>query len=242
MPIGRTEAEVVALAAVAEQRVRRGERHADVAEALGIPSSTLSDWARRGRWRRKDLAFERNMTRGRLALADIEEVAARAREALLKQTAEAKEIAASADAVMAKADPEGDGRPTGLISVTAPQLSMVMAEKLLQQGRLDDAERAARFALQFSKAQQAVNEPLRTEWLQDRARILKWWEQNSSIFFELQQRVNSLIKEAESNASLERRLAEKNCCPTCTRPMDFWPPELEEECDRIGEELEADKA
>ena len=242
MSTEKTEAEVAALAAEAEKRVRRGERHVDVAEALGIPSSTLSDWARKGRWRRKDLAFERDMTRGRLALAEIEEVAARTREAILKQTAEAKELAASADAVMAKADPEGDGRPTGLMAVAAPQLSMAMAEKLLQQGRLDDAERAARFALQFSKAQQAVNEPLRTEWLQDRARILKWWQDNSSIFFALQQRVTRMIKEAESNTELERRLAEKNCCPTCTRPMDFWPPELEEECDRIGEELEAEKA
>jgi hypothetical protein len=242
MPTERTEAEVAALAAEAEQRVRRGERHADVAEALGIPSSTLSDWARRGRWRRKDLAFERDMARGRLALAEIEQVAARTREAVLKQAAETKEIAATADAAMAKADPEGDGRPTGLVAVTAPQLSMAMAEKLLQQGRLDDAERAARFALQFSKAQQAVNEPLRTEWLQDRARIFKWWEENSSALFALQQRVASLIKEAESNAILEGRLAEKNCCPACTRPMDFWPPELEEECDRIAEELEAEKA
>ena len=230
------------MAAEAERRVRRGERQADVAQALGVPSSTLSDWARRGGWRRKDLAFERNAARGRLALAEIEEVAARTREALLKRTTEAKEVAASADAAMAKVDPEGDGRPSALVTVSAPQLSMAMAEKLLQQGQLHEAERAARFALHFAKAQDAVNEPLRTQWLQDRARIFKWWEENSAVILELHKRVDSLTKELEQNADLERRMAAKNCCPTCTRPMDFWPPELEEECDRIGEEMEAEKA
>jgi hypothetical protein len=238
----RTEAETAALAAEAERRVRSGERHADVADALGVPSSTLSDWARRGGWRRRDLAFERNAARGRIALAEIEEVATRTREAILKRTAEAKEVASGADAAMDKADPEGDGRPTGLVSVSAPQLSMAMAQKLLQQGRLEEAERAARFALRFAQAQQATNEQLRTDWLQDRAHIFKWWEENSSRFLELHKRVVELTKELEQNAAFERRMAESNRCPTCTRPMDFWPTEMEKESERIDEELESERA
>jgi transposase-like protein len=123
----RTEAGTAALAAEAERRVRDGERHADVADALGVAPSTLSDWARRGGWRRKDLSFERNAARGRIALAEIQEVAAGAREAMLKRAAEMKAGASAADAAMDKADPEGDGRPTGLVSVSAPQLSMAMS-------------------------------------------------------------------------------------------------------------------
>ena len=57
----RSEAATAALAAEAERRVRSGEKQADVADAIGVPSSTLADWARSGGWRRKDLAFERNV-------------------------------------------------------------------------------------------------------------------------------------------------------------------------------------
>ena len=237
----RTEAGAAALAAEAERRVRGGERHADVADSLGVPSSTLSDWARRGGWRRKDLSVERNAARGRIALAEIEELAVRAREEILKSASEARAAASAADTAMDKADPEGDGRPTGLVTVSGPQLSMAMAQKLLQQGRLEEAERAARIALRFAQAEQATNEQLRAEWRQDRARIFQWWEENSSRFMELHRQVVRMAEELEHNVAFERRMAEANCCPTCTRPMDFWPAEMKKEGDRIDEELEAEQ-
>jgi hypothetical protein len=193
----RSEAETAALAAEAERRVRAGEKHADVADALGVPPSTLADWARRGGWRRKDLGFERNAERGRLALQEIALMVAREREGILKQTAEAKEIAAATDAAMNKADPEGEGQPTALLAVSARGLSMAMAQRLLQQGHLVEAERAARLALRFQQAEKATNEPLRTQWLQDRANVMSWWQENSSSFLELQKRVADLTQQLE---------------------------------------------
>jgi len=61
------------LKAEAERRVRAGECRADVARSLGIPVSTLRDWALKGGWRRKDIGFVIDPERGEAALAQLPE-------------------------------------------------------------------------------------------------------------------------------------------------------------------------
>jgi hypothetical protein len=61
---GKTWEEMAAITLEAGRRVRAGERQVDVARALGIPTSTLADWARNGGWRRKDLKAVRDAQHG----------------------------------------------------------------------------------------------------------------------------------------------------------------------------------
>lgn len=51
------------LKAEAELRVRSGQARADVARALGIPGSTLAQWACDGGWRLKDIEAETDRQR-----------------------------------------------------------------------------------------------------------------------------------------------------------------------------------
>jgi transposase len=120
MPTMRSTAELEALSAEAERRVRDGESRAEVALALDVPLSTMTDWARRGRWLRRDLEAEHRPELTRLVaeriaqLRDREEeqrFAAQRRELSL---ATAATTAATADDEKARldfADPAGNASP-----------------------------------------------------------------------------------------------------------------------------------
>ena len=62
----RTVQEQRELTFEAERRVPAGGPRAEVARSLGLPVSTLSDWAHRGGWRRKDLVSVRDESRGKM--------------------------------------------------------------------------------------------------------------------------------------------------------------------------------
>ena len=77
MPTMRSTAELEALSAEAERRVRGGESRAEVALALNVPLSTMTDWARKGRWLRRDLEAEQRPELTRLIAEKIAELRAR---------------------------------------------------------------------------------------------------------------------------------------------------------------------
>jgi len=80
MPTIRSTAELEALSAEAERRVRAGESRADVACALSVPLSTLTDWARKGRWLRRDLDIESAPHAARLVAERIARIRAHEEE------------------------------------------------------------------------------------------------------------------------------------------------------------------
>jgi hypothetical protein len=234
----RTESEISALMEEAERRVRAGESHTDVALALGIPLSTLNYHAGKGGWRRKDLACERDEARGRAMLAQI---AARAFEdelAAQERTLRLKTLAEAAAAAMTRADPDREGKPSGLTTVSTPRLSLGMTRLLLEQGQLDEAARAARVALQIARAEEAAGARQEEQWRQDRASIMSWWDENRDGFFEFYEQAKAMAAELEGLRKYQRDLRDYECCPTCSRSMKFWPPEMQEEDDRVSGEFE----
>ena len=58
--MARSYAELMGLEFEAERLVRAGESRAEVSRRLGVHPTTLSGWALRGGWRKKDLDLERN--------------------------------------------------------------------------------------------------------------------------------------------------------------------------------------
>jgi transposase-like protein len=58
--MARSYAELMGLEFEAERLVRAGESRAEVSRRLGVHPTTLSGWALRGGWRKKDLELERN--------------------------------------------------------------------------------------------------------------------------------------------------------------------------------------
>ena len=236
----RTPSEIAILKAEAERRVRAGESHTDVARALRVPPSTLGYWASDGMWRRKDLDFQVDEARGRAALASIAESAARDLNAVRERGEKARQLAEAARKAIEAADPDGEGRPSALTRppVSARQLSMAMAHSLLEQGRLDEAERAARFSLRFAQAEQANVDHESEQWRADRARILKWWETTRAGVFSLQARAKEMSAELESIRRFEEEMTDQECCPTCVRPMEFWPAAMDQKMDRLREEAE----
>lgn len=61
------------LAFEAERLVRLGESRAEVSRRLGVHVSTLSQWALRGGWRKKDLDMERTVASTRATILAIRE-------------------------------------------------------------------------------------------------------------------------------------------------------------------------
>jgi hypothetical protein len=103
MPTIRSTAELEALSAEAERRVRSGESRAEVASALSVPLSTLTDWARKGRWLRRDLDIEnaphaRRLVAERIAQIRAQEEAQRAAR-LRREALSAAAITAAATGV-----------------------------------------------------------------------------------------------------------------------------------------------
>lgn len=58
--MARSYPELMGLEFEAERLVRMGESRAEVSRRLGVSLSTLSQWALRGGWRKKDLDMERS--------------------------------------------------------------------------------------------------------------------------------------------------------------------------------------
>lgn len=58
--MARSFAELMGLEVEAERLVRCGESRAEVSRRLGVSTSTLSQWALSGGWRKKDLDMERS--------------------------------------------------------------------------------------------------------------------------------------------------------------------------------------
>lgn len=108
MPNTRTEAETERLQQEAEMRARGGESRADISIALNVPVSTLSDWALKGGWRRKDML----LVNQKLDAAHLRDVAARAaerRRSLGDLAAGARRQAEATGAAILEADPAETG-------------------------------------------------------------------------------------------------------------------------------------
>ncbi len=69
--MSRTYAELMGLEMEAERLVRSGESRAEVSRRLGVHVSTLSQWALKGGWRRKDIELERSREATRRTLHAI---------------------------------------------------------------------------------------------------------------------------------------------------------------------------
>jgi transposase-like protein len=69
--MSRSEAELLGLEFEAERLVRSGESRAEVSRRLGVHVSTLSQWALKGKWRKKDLDLERSSEATRRTLRAI---------------------------------------------------------------------------------------------------------------------------------------------------------------------------
>ena len=234
----RTPSEIEILKKEAERRVRTGENRIDIARDLGVPPSTLGGWATDGMWRRKDLAFELDEERGRAALARIAEAAAAKVEASQKRAARVKELADAAFAAMQAADPGGEGNPPGMAHVPTHHLSMQLAHDLVLQGRLDEAERAARFALRFAQARKVTRDEEGERWRKDRHQIMEWWRNHREGFDTLYKEAAEMTAELESQRQFQQDMHHYECCPTCIRPMEFWPARMDEKIGRICTDME----
>jgi hypothetical protein len=234
----RTPSEIEILKNEAEQRMRAGESRADIARDLCVPPSTLGTWASAGQWRRKDLAFELDEERGRAALARIAEAAAAKVEAAARRDARAKELGDAAIAAMKAADPHGEGNPPGMAPVPTHQISMQLAHDLVLQGRLQEADRAASFALRFAKAQQVTRDREADRWREDRRQIMEWWNNHRESFVAYKKYADECIAELEAERRFEQEMHEAERCPTCIRPMEFWPAQMDDKIQREMEERE----
>lgn len=237
MSSARTPSEIEALKKEAERRVRAGENRLDVARRIGVSTSTLSNWAAVGGWRRKDLDAEINEARGRAMLETITESVARDREEVAQRTAKSRELAQEARSRLHSADPENSGNLPGFKAPTGRQLAMTVARRLLEQGEVEEADRAARIAIRFAQAERMTNEADRDLWLKDRARFMKWWEENRQGFDATHEWAAGVASELDAVKAREAALAEHECCPTCTRPMEFWPAAMQRKMEAIAPAL-----
>jgi hypothetical protein len=233
----RSPSETGALKSEAERRVRAGENRIDVAHRLGLSPSTLANWAAEGGWRRKDLDSEIDAERGRAMLGKIAAAVARDRRESAEKTAKSRELADGAQALLREADPGNSGAMPGLKEPTGRQLAMTVARRLLEQGEVDEADRAARIAIRFAQAERMTNEADRTLWLQERASFMKWWKDHREGFAAFEEWANDVAAELDAVKAREAALAEHECCPTCMRPMEFWPAAMQRKMEKIAPAL-----
>jgi hypothetical protein len=225
---GKTREEMVEITFEAERRVRAGEPRAEVARALGIPLSTLSGWAHRGGWRRKDLVAVRDAARGEVALAVIGDLTIAERERKAEEVAKMREALEASKAELEVIAPGGHlPGAMGEGPVPARKLAMAMADSLLRQGRLEDADRAVRLAVRFAEAEQADGAKEEARWREERERLTKWWAEKQTAYHKLHQATHFALDEIEASHELEDSRGSNNCCPKCGRRMDFWPEEVE---------------
>jgi hypothetical protein len=216
----------------AERRVRAGEPRAQVARDLGIPQSTLADWAHRGGWRRKDLVAVRDAERGKMILEVINEAAAGEREKKQADVAKMREALEASKAELAAAAPrDPDGAQLMDLMVEGPlparKLAMGLADSLLRQGRVEEADRAVRLAVRFGEAEQAAGVREETKWREERERLTKWWAEKQTAYHKLHAATYFALEQLKALDELETRRSADECCPKCGRRMDFWPQEVE---------------
>jgi hypothetical protein len=212
----------------AERRVRAGEPRAEVARALGIPLSTLSDWAHRGGWRRKDLVAVRNVERGKMVLGLINQVTADERErreadaAKLRNALEASKVEFAALAASGKLPGAMSEEP-----MPAHKLAMAMADSLLRQGQLEEADRAIRLAARFAETEHAASAREEVKLREERERLTKWWAEKQTDYHKLHAMIDVALGQMAASQTLEDSRSANQCCPKCNRRMDFWPEEVE---------------
>jgi hypothetical protein len=224
----RTVQEQRDLVVEAERRVKAGEPRAEVARALGIPVSTVAAWAHRGGWRRKDLITVRDAEMGRTALEAIAELTAEEDEKKQDRAAKLREAFEASKAEFQAIAPEGQlPGPMGEGPIAAHKLATAMADSLLRQGRLQEADRAIRLAVRFADAEQAAGAREEAKWREERERLTKWWAEKQGAFHQLHQATLYALQEIQAQAELEASRSADECCPQCGRSMAFWPEEVE---------------
>jgi hypothetical protein len=235
---GKTIAEMREITFEAERRVRAGEPQANVASALGIPASTLATWAQRGGWRRKDLIAVRNVARGEMVLGLIENLTAVEREKSQAKAVKLREALEVSKAEFEATAP--DGRLAGAFGegpVPAQKLAMAMADSLLRQGQLEEADRAVRLAARFAEAEQAAGAREEAKLREERERLTKWWAEKQTAYHKLHTAVDFALEQIAASQQLEDSRSADDCCPKCGRRMDFWPEEVER-----PEDVESDES
>jgi hypothetical protein len=159
----RSEDESAILRKEAERRVRAGESRADISRALNVPLATLANWAFAGGWRAKDIAAEQAEVYRR-TLHSLEAMngalPARAPGAVMETKSE-QPLGASpkAEPPPLFADPlEVPAWAERGVRVRTPawapgdafrspeEAALYLADDLMRQGLLMEAERALRFA------------------------------------------------------------------------------------------------
>jgi hypothetical protein len=224
---GKTRQEMIEITVEAERRVRAGEARAEVARALGIPLSTLSGWAHRGGWRRKDLVAVRDAERGQVASKLIAALTVAEREKMEERAEKMREAIEASKAELEAIAPGELPGAMGEGPVPAQKLAMAMADSLLRQGRLEDADRAIRLAVRFAEAEQANGAREEAKWREERERTMKWWAEKQTAYHKLHQLALATLEEVEASHELEDSRAADDNCPKCGRRMDFWPEEVE---------------
>lgn len=235
---GKTIPEMREITLEAERRVRAGEPRAHVAQALGIPLATLAGWAHRGGWRRKDLVAVRNVERGQMILGLIDEVTAAEREKQQADAAKMREALEASKAELEAFAPGGrlpgahlPGAPLysamGEGPVPPQKLAMAMADSLLRQGQLEEADRAIRLAVRFAEAEQAAGAREEVKWREERERTIKVWAEKQGAYHKLHAAAEFALGQIQASDKLEANRSAEDCCPKCGRRMDFWPEEVE---------------
>ncbi len=211
----------------AERRVRAGETQADVAEALRIPRSTLASWARNGKWRRKDLVAVRDAERAAEARLMAAHFTAAERKARQRDGEAMRTAIEDAQAEVAEVTPAGLANvATAEADTPARKVALAMANDLLMQGRLEDADRAVRLAVRFAEAEQAADERESAHWRSERERLTRWWAERRADFNMLHEATHYALRQMEERRKLEDSRSVRDRCPACGRHMDFWPEEM----------------
>jgi transcriptional regulator with XRE-family HTH domain len=225
---GKTIREQYAITLEAERRVRAGESRADVAQALGIPPSTVAEWARKGGWRRKDLIAVRDEARGEMILGLIGELTAEEHARQNENVTKLRQALEASKAELETVAPGGQlPLSTGGGVVPAGKLAMAMADNLLRQGQLGEADRAVRLATRFAEAERAANTSEETRWREERERLMKWWAETQTAYHRLHKATEQTMSDIVASMEKELSRSDDACCPKCGRRRDFWPEEVE---------------
>ena len=143
----RTMAETRELEAQAEQRARAGESLSAIASAIGVPTSTLSERARKGGWRRKDLKREQEVEIARLA---PEPTGAVVKTRSAPPVDEPMETWTAAELAYAA------GQAGEITEVPPETTAMAAAHMFLSRGMIDKADKAVRLASRFILYQEQI--------------------------------------------------------------------------------------
>jgi hypothetical protein len=210
-----------------------------VAKALGIPRSTVAHWAQKGGWRRKDLIAVRSAKRGEMILGLIDEITADEHARQNENIAKLHDALEASKAELETVAPGGQlPLATGGGAVPSGKLAMAMADNLLRQGQLAEADRAVRLAARFAEAERAANVSEETRWREERERLMKWWAETQTAYHKLHKATERTMNDMVAAMQQELSRSQDECCPKCGRRMDFWPEEVERPDDEPEEDDE----